>query len=133
MPAGLKGPAKKLYKAVCIKPAGAWSADLLESTDIGRILALKHWENVKKELLKAKPKTKEEWSKVLKKAVMTPQQRLLILYEKGLCEPLSAQEFHEYLKLFKENFPERYEKLYGKKTPAQIVADCFKPLLQRKA
>jgi len=117
---------KKLIKTASIKPVGDWSSDLLKSTDAGVILASKHLINVVKAIEKEKPKTKTELEKVLKKAVMTPQQRFVILYEKSLRVPLSTQEFHEYMELFRENFPKAYESLYGKKTPAKIVAECIR-------
>lgn len=126
VPKGLKGKDKQFYKATAIKPVGDWSRDLLQSTEAGKILAVMHFENVRKALEKSKPKTKGELKRALKKAVMTPQQRFIILYEKSLLMPLSTNEFHEYMELFRENFPEAYKSLYGKNTPAQIVAECIR-------
>jgi hypothetical protein len=126
VPKGLKGKGKQFYEAVAIRPAGPWSQDLLANTEAGKILALTHFSNVKKQLEKAKPKTKTELQKTLKKAIMTPQQKLVILYEKSLREPLSTKEFHEYLELFKTCFPATYKSLYGQKSPSAIVAECVK-------
>ncbi|MCL6579285.1 MAG: hypothetical protein K6T73_07860 [Candidatus Bathyarchaeota archaeon] len=113
---------RRLYELVRLKPAGEWSRDLVESTEAGKILAETHWKNVKKALKKEKPSTKAQLEAVLKKAVMTPQQKLVILYEKSLRMPLSTEEFQQYLTLFQENFPEAYKSMYDKKSPSEIVA-----------
>ena len=123
----MKGKAREFYKAVAIRPAGEWSRDLLENTETGKLLAIQHFANVSKAIKKEKPKTKTEMKKILKKALMTPQQKLVILYEKSLHTPLSTTEFHQYLELFKECFPAIYKGLYGNKQPAQIVAETSKP------
>ncbi|MEM3361414.1 MAG: hypothetical protein QXV85_09465 [Candidatus Bathyarchaeia archaeon] len=127
VPKGLKGEARKFYKTVAIRPAGEWSRDLLKKTEGGKVLAVQHFDYVVKTLEKEKPKTKAEAEKVIKKAMMSPQQRFVILYEKSLREPLSATEFREYLDLFKECFPVIYKGLYGNRQPAQIVVEAFKP------
>lgn len=127
VPKGLKSEARKFYKAVAIRPAGEWSYDLLEETEAGKVLAVQHFDHVVKTLEKEKPKTKTETEKTIKKAMMSPQQRFVILYEKSLREPLSATEFREYLDLFKECFPAIYKGLYGNKQPAQIIAETVKP------
>ena len=113
---------RHLYELVRLQPVGEWSRDLVESTEAGKILAETHWKNVKKALKKEKPSTKAQLEAVLKKAVMTPQQKLVILYEKSLRMPLSTEEFQQYLTLFQENFPEAYKSMYGKKSPSEIVA-----------
>ncbi|MGB9777977.1 MAG: hypothetical protein ACPLW8_01110 [Candidatus Bathyarchaeales archaeon] len=113
---------RRLYELVRLKPVGEWSRDLVESTEAGKILAETHWKNVKKTLKREKPFTKAQLEAVLKKAVMTPQQKLVILYEKSLRMPLSTEEFQQYLTLFQENFPEAYKSMYGKKSPSEIVA-----------
>lgn len=122
-PARLKR--KRFYEALKLKPVGVWSRDLLES-GAGKVLQAKHWENVVKELQRAKPQNIAELKKTIKKATNTPQQRLLTLYETSLHRPLTQQEFVEYLTLFKENFPGHYETLYGKKTPKDIAVECMK-------
>lgn len=133
VPKELKGKAREFYKAVAIRPAGEWSRDLLENTETGKLLAVQHFENVSKAIKKEKSKTKTEIKKTLKKAMMTPQQRFVILYEKSLHMPLSATEFREYLDLFKECFPRIYEGLYGNKQPAQIIAETVEaPKIRRK-
>jgi hypothetical protein len=132
VPKGLKGKDKQFYKAVSIRSAGPWSGDLLANSDAGKLLAIMHFENVKKQLEEAKPKNKTELQKVLKKALITPQQKFVILYEKGLREPLSTKEFHEYLELFKTCFPTVYKTLYGKKSPSQIVAECIEAQKQKQ-
>lgn len=132
VPRGLKGEARKFYKSVAIRPAGEWSHDLLEETEAGKVLAVQHFDHVIKTLKKEKPKTKTEAEKVVKKAMMSPQQRFVILYEKSLREPLSATEFREYLELFKQCFPAIYNGLYGNKQPAQIMAETVKaPKIRR--
>lgn len=123
---------RKLYKALAIRPAGEWSRDLLENTEGGKLLAAGHFVHVMKVLAKEKPKSKRELEAALKKAMMSPQQRLVILYEKGLRMPLSDKEFREYLELFKECFPNAYESLYGKKSPKQVVAEALGPPLFRR-
>lgn len=132
MPKGLSPKERRLYKAFAIRPAGKWSHDLLENTEGGKLLAVGHFAHVKKVLAKAKPKNERELKEVAKKAMLSPQQRLVILYEKGLREPLSAQEFREYLELFKECFPAAYESLYGNKSPTQVAAEALKPPLIRR-
>ncbi|MEM2534143.1 MAG: hypothetical protein QXK12_09000 [Candidatus Nezhaarchaeales archaeon] len=134
MPKGLSPKERKLYKAFAIKPAGEWSRDLLENTEGGKLLAVGHFVHVKKVLAKAKPKNKKELEKVVKEAMMSPQQRLVILYEKGLRMPLSDKEFREYLELFKECFPNAYKSLYGKKSPREVIAEASgPPLIRRKS
>jgi hypothetical protein len=124
--------AKKLYEAVRLRPVGEWSRDLVENTETGRILAQQHWINVKKVLVKAKPKSEAQVKKTLEKAVQTPQQKLVILYEKSLREPLTAEEFVRYLELFKECFPKTFKVMYGGKSPKQIAADALKGTVERR-
>jgi len=131
VPKGLKGSAKKLYLATAIRPVGEWSRDLLENTETGKLLAVQHFQNVMKVLAKEKPKTKTQMEKTLKKAVMTPQQRLVILYEKSLREPLDSREFLEYLELFRECFPNAYKALHGDKSPSQVLAETAKTTVKK--
>ena len=113
---------RRFYKIVSLKPVGDWSRDLSENTVTWKVLEAGHWENVKKVLAKEKPKNKTELEKALKKAVNTPQQRLVYLYELSLRRPLTDKEFHEYMELFRQLFPQAWKGLYGKKTPSQVVA-----------
>jgi hypothetical protein len=117
---------KRFYRLVALKPAGDWSAELSKNTVTWKVLEAGHWENVKKVLAKEKPKSKSELEKALKKAVDTPQQRLIVLYETSLHRPLTDKEFHEYMELFRQLFPQVWKGLYGNKTAAQVVADTVK-------
>jgi hypothetical protein len=122
---------KRFYRLVALKPVGDWSRDLSENTVTWKILEAGHWENVKKVLAKEKPKNKTELEKALKKAVNTPQQRLVYLYELSLHRPLTDKEFHEYMELFRQLFPQAWEGLYGKKTASQVVAETVRQEARR--
>ena len=123
---------KRFYKLVALKPVGDWSRSLSENTVTWKILELGHWENVKKTLAKTKPKNKAELEKALKKAVDTPQQRLVWLYELSLHRPLTDKEFHEYMELFRQLFPQVWKGLHGNKTASQVVAETVKASVKVK-
>jgi hypothetical protein len=106
---------KRFYRLVALKPVGDWSRDLSENTVTWKILEAGHWENVKKVLAKEKPKNKTELEKALKKAVNTPQQRLVYLYELSLHRPLTDKEFHEYMELFRQLFPKQWQGFTAKR------------------
>ena len=116
---------KRFYRLVALKPVGDWSRDLSENTVTWKVLEAGHWENVKKVLAKEKPKNKMELEKALKKAVNTPQQRLVFLYELSLHRPLTDKEFHEYMELFRQLFPKPWQGIYGKKTASQVIAETI--------
>ena len=122
---------KRFYRLVALKPVGDWSSDLSENTVAWKILEAGHWENVKKVLAKEKPKNKTELEKALKKAVSTPQQRFVFLYELSLHRPLTDKEFHEYMELFRQLFPKQWQMLYGKKTASQVVAETVRQEARR--
>ena len=116
----------KLYEALKLKPAGDWSTDLLKSTN-GKRLSEDHWENVRKELEKAgTPKNREEFENTVKTAILTPQQRFIVLYETSLKVLLAPKAFTEYITLFKEVLPNHFKAIYGSKTPKQVTANCMK-------
>ena len=122
---------KRFYRLVALKPVGDWSRDLSENTVTWKVLEAGHWENVKKVLAKEKPKNKMELEKALKKAVNTPQQRLVFLYELSLHRPLTDKEFHEYMELFRQLFPKPRQGIYGKKTASQVVAETVREEARR--
>jgi|YelNatPaOPRAMG01_1025707.scaffolds.fasta_scaffold28243_3 hypothetical protein len=125
-PKGVKNAIqRRFYKIVSLKHVGDWSSDLSEDTVAWKILEAGHLENVKKVLAKEKPKNKTELEKALKKAVNTPQQRFVCLYELSLRRPLTDKEFHEYMELFRQIFPKHWQMLYGKKTVSQVIAETI--------
>ncbi|MEM2512727.1 MAG: hypothetical protein QXU81_00180 [Candidatus Bathyarchaeia archaeon] len=123
----IESQVKRVEKVFALRPVGPWSAELLTGTPTGDYLRKKHLENVKVKLKQiSKAKNKKEAEKLYGEIQLTPQQRLVMLYEKSLQGPLSTEEFKEYLDLFRENFPKLYKNLYGNKTPAQVTAECLK-------
>jgi len=133
VPKELKGSARKFYLATAVRPVGEWSRDLLENTEGGKALQTMHFKYVVQALKKAKPKTEAEAKKVVEKAVKeSPAQRLVVLYEKSLREPLDTREFVEYLELFRECFPAAYKSLYGRKSPQQVAAETAKTTVKRR-
>ena len=87
----------------------SWSSDLV-GTDMWNRLEEKHIERQTQAL--AKVKTKQEVEKALSQ--VTPQQRFVILYELSLHRPLSREEYGEYKKLLKDNFPVAFKNVFGK-------------------
>ena len=119
--------AKRFYDAVDLKAAGEWSKGLLDKTETGRILKEGHMANVAETLKRAgKPKDEKELEETFMKALATPQQRFVVLYEAGLHEPLTPKLFTEYIGLFRELFPKTYNVVYGARTPEQITASSLK-------
>jgi hypothetical protein len=118
---------KRFYEAVDLKAAGEWSRGLLEKTETGRILKEGHMANVAETLKKAgKPKDEKELEETFMKALATPQQRFVVLYEAGLHGPLTPKLFTKYMSLFRELFPIAYKSVYGSKMPEQITASSLK-------
>jgi secreted Zn-dependent insulinase-like peptidase len=120
---------KELYDRFKLRAVGPWSQSYLDNTEYAKTLAERHWEHVKKTLVKymsKPPKNKREAEKMIKEALLSPEQRFLIMYEASLTRPLSPSEFKEYLELFKQVAPKAYEGLYGSKTPAQVAAEVAK-------
>ena len=120
---------KELYDRFKLRAVGPWSQSYLDNTEYAKTLAERHWEHVKKTLAKymsKPPKNKREAEKMIKEALLSPEQRFLIMYEASLTRPLSPREFQEYLELFKQVAPKAYEGLYGSKTPAQVTAEIAK-------
>ena len=119
-PKGLKTKREKeVYDKLKLRPVGEWSADLVEGNTA---LQEKHWEFVSQVLEEAKePKNKKEAELIVKRAALSPAQRLVILYEVSLKRPLSPGEFEEYISLFRALVGERqYRALFGKRSPAQL-------------
>lgn len=119
-PKGIRSSREKaVYEELKLKPVGPWSKDLVEGNTA---LQEKHWEFVSQVLEEAKePKNKKEAEFIVKRAMLSPVQRLVILYEVSLKRPLSPDEFEEYVRLFRSLVGERrYRALFGKRSPAQL-------------
>lgn len=110
---------KATYDQLKLQPVGPWSADLVDGN---KALQEKHWEFVSQVLEEAKePKNKKEAELIVKRAMLSPAQRLVILYEVSLKRPLSPDEFEEYIRLFRSVVGEKqYRALFGGKTPGQL-------------
>jgi hypothetical protein len=110
---------KQAYEKLKLRPVGEWSKDLVANN---KTLQEKHWEFVTKVLAEApEPKNKKEAEFIIKRAVLSPVQRLVILYEVSSRRPLSPEEFEEYLRLFRSVVGEKqYRSLFGGKSPAQM-------------
>ena len=119
---------KKIIETFQLRPAGPWSRDVLNSEGLGKLLNAQHMVEVKKILLKIKPKNKGDIEKALKLAENTPQQRFIILNEASMQGPLTSEAFQEYMSLFKQILPNHWKQIYGKKTPTQITTACIKQM-----
>ena len=119
---------KKIIETFQLRPAGPWSRDVLNSEGLGKLLNAQHMVEVKKILLKIKPKNKGDIEKALKLAENTPQQRFIILNEASMQGPLTSEAFQEYMSLFKQILPNHWKQIYGKKTPTQITTTCIKQM-----
>ncbi len=119
---------QKITNLFQLRAAGPWSRDILNSERIGQLLNAQHMVEVKKILLKIKPKNKGDFEKALKLAENTPQQRFLILSEASMQGSLTSEAFHEYMSLFKQILPNHWKQIYGKKTPTQITTACLKQI-----
>ena len=119
---------QKITKLFLLRAAGPWSRDILNGEGIGQLLNAQHLVEVKKILLKIKPKNKGDIEKALKLAENTPQQRFLILSEASMQGPLTSEAFQEYMSLFKQILPNHWKQIYGKKTPSQITTACIKQM-----
>jgi len=117
---------RQLYQFFKIHPAGSWSAELLNTTEAGKILAEGHWTNVKKMIAENPPKSKTAVQQLQKKAVQTPQQQFVIMHEASSVGPLSAEGFSKYMTLFQGNFPKQYASVYGSKSPDKLTAECVR-------
>jgi hypothetical protein len=117
---------KRFYRLVALKPAGEWSKDLSENTVTWKVLEAGHWENVKKSLAKEKPKNKAELERTLKKAVNTPQQRLVYFYELSLHRPLTTKSSTNTWSSSANFSPKTWQGIYGKKTASQVIAETVR-------
>ena len=114
-------------EAFALRAVGKWSKNLLDYTATGQKLKEMHAANVSDTLKKASElKDPKEAEEIFEKALATPQQRFVLLYEAGFEGPLAPQAFTEYMRLFKEFFPNTFEKMYGSKTPEEVTAEFQK-------
>ena len=123
---------QKITKLFQLRAAGPWSRDILNGEGIGQLLNTQHMVEVKKILLKIKPKNKGDIEKALKLAENTPQQRFLILSEASMQGPLTSEAFQEYMRLFKQILPNHWKQIYGKRTPSQITTACIKQMPEQR-
>jgi hypothetical protein len=104
---------KQFYNLVSLKPVGEASRSLLESNEG---LKLKHWEHVKEFAEKRHPdgKTKPQIEAWLKKAVMTPEQEVVMWYEASLRNPLSHEGYEKYMVAFEKVIgKDQFKRLMG--------------------
>ena len=72
-------------------------------------------------LEKAHPSNEKDVEALLKKARMLPEQQFLVMYETSLREPPTPEFFKKYMEVVKEVYPQVYEALAGKQSPAQFT------------
>ena len=105
---------KKFYGAVSLKGVGGYSEELVNGN---HTLAVKHWERVKQFVKKhplkvrAKKSEAEAW---LKKAIMTPEQEVVMWSEASMRAPLSHEGYEKYMTAFEQVVgKEQFKSLLG--------------------
>ncbi len=114
---------QEFYNAVSLKGVGEWSKELVSSN---HTLALKHWERVKelakKHPLKAGAK-KSEVEAWLKKAIMTPEQEVVMWNEASMHGPLNHESYEKFMTAFEKVVgAEQFKRLLGGNDAAHVVA-----------
>ena len=114
---------KEFYNTVSLKGVSEYSNELVNGN---HALALKHWERVKefakKHPLKvgAKKSEAEAW---LKKAIMTPEQEVVLWSDASMRNPLSHEGYEKFMMAFEKVVgAEQFKRLLGRDA-AHVVAE----------
>jgi hypothetical protein len=111
------------YNTVSLKGVSEYSEELVSGN---HTLALKHWERVKefakKHPLKAGAR-KSEAEGWLKKAIMTPEQEVVLWSDASMRNPLSHEGYERFMMAFEKVVgPEQFKRLLGGDAE-QVVAE----------
>jgi hypothetical protein len=107
---------KDFYEKFRLKPMGGWTVDVTRDVN-NHFLAEQHWKRVKEFIKKHPPpekggqKAMEDW---YKKAIMTPEQEVVMWSEASLQAPLNHEGFARYMQVFEQVVgKEQFKAIHG--------------------